>query len=44
MRLYSRTLGGLCLIAEQVEKAIGLIPLPDVNDDAKENESESNSR
>ena len=32
LRLYSRTLGGLCLIAEQVEKAVGLPPLPDVED------------
>ncbi len=29
LRLYSRTLGGLCLIAEQVEMAIGLEPLPE---------------
>ncbi len=32
-RLYSRTLGGLCLIAEQVEKAVGLPPLPNVEAD-----------
>jgi Zn-dependent protease with chaperone function len=33
LRLHSRTLGGLCLIAEQVEKAIGLPPLSDINED-----------
>ena len=32
LRLYSRTLGGLCLIAEQVEKVVGLPSLPDVED------------
>ena len=33
LRLYSRTLGGLCLIAEQVETALGLPQLPAPQDD-----------
>ena len=33
LRLYSRTLGGLCLIAERVENAVGLPALPEPPDD-----------
>ncbi|MBI1312237.1 M48 family metalloprotease [bacterium] len=35
LRLYSRTLGGLCLIAEQVEKVVGLEPLPEAKDEGE---------
>ncbi len=37
LRLYSRTLGALCLIAEKVEEAVGLPPLPELDDESSDN-------
>ncbi len=34
LRLYARTLGALCLMAERVETAVGLPPLPEPLEDA----------